>query len=457
MRATTRQLLKIFFQRQFRWTRLGNGWVVLRPWLRIAPFFLFGLTHVDANSSVSVLLLNLAVWSMLDATYRAGVLSWRYFEKEELSIPQHSMWGFYLTVGVIEAVTTIPLIVLSLLVDGSTTQLMRSLTALPLLLLLFSPFVIALGEISFRVSTRFWDLKFIGGALISSLIFVTPVLRPFQSTFGVEVLSWNPLGFPFWLGRSFVLTGSFSMPQQALISYLVGVGAILLFALLRAANRKRRQVTLRTVADQGQLTEQYQEDDLLDEELGNPMLDLPIRHDVRFQVSASVSGIDLVRLAINIGDQAVVLRSSEIRIEAYLVNHSVAHRVYPRFHIHKHDGKHIFSLTWPDGLGLELPIGQVTQISTKIPKLTLGIGEYFVSMDVCTYEPFSRYISSRPLVRFEIQHSERDIPQSQRSPHDRKGYFQPQFGWQTRSLATQEYAKLMSESEANAAAFQYDS
>jgi len=440
MTAKPAQLLKVFYQRQFRWTRFGNGWIILRPWLRIAPFFLFGLTHVNDNSPISVLVVNLGVWSMLEAAYRSGVLSWRYFEKEEFLVKRYSLRTFYLYVGSIEASTVLPLVLVAGLIEGSVQQSIRALIVLPVMVLAFSPFVIALGDLSQRVSTKFWDLKFIGGYIISSLIFAAPVLRPFQSVWGVELLVWNPIGLPFWFGRSYVLSSAFSVPFQTVLSYSILVVLIAVTAIVGTVMRRRRRAVLTDVSDGGLTMAQpriiYQMDDEL-EPIG-PIL--PSSSDARFRLSDHDSGVDLLRIVIGENGGAQIRRESDIRINLDVFNHSVGQGTYPRLHFHKHDGKHIFSLTWPDGQGLQLPRGRVTQISTKLPKQTLGPGTYFVSLDICTYDPFRRFLTTPPLVRFDVIDSNSELPETQRSPHDRKGYFQPYLGWQTQSLSIDEYS-----------------
>lgn len=439
MSATTTQLLKVYFQRRFRWTRFGNGWVVLRPWMRNAPFFLFGLTYVSDSSPISVLLVNLGIWSMLEATYQAGILSWRYFDKEEFLLTQSSLWKFYLLVAAIEATTIAPFIVAVSLFEGSVAQSVRALVSLPILALIFSPFVIALGDISRRVSTKFWDLKFIGGYVISALIFTAPVLRPFQPAWGLEILVWNPIGLPFWVGRTFVLSGTISPPLQSVFSYGLLVVVAILVSGVGFSLRGRRHAVLRSVNDGGVIHPQPGMPHPLEDELEPIDRVLPSNHDARFDVSRKGVGIDIIRIIVGDSRDGVIRRDDDLGIEVYVFNHSVAQSTYPRLHVHKHEGKHIFSLEWPDGEGLHLPQGRITQFSTRIPKLTLGLGVYFVSLDVCTYDPLRRFVATQPLVRFEIVEMQSDIPETQRSPHDRKGYLQPHLGWRAHSLSIDEY------------------
>lgn len=440
MSAQTTQLLKVYFQRRFRWTRFGYGWIVLRPWMRIAPFFLFGLTHVSDASPITVLLLNLGIWSMLEATYQAGVLSWRYFEKEEFLLKPTSLWKFYFVVGAIEALTVVPMILAASVVERSMVQLVRSIMALPILILMFGPFVIALGDVSRRVSTRFWDLKFIGGYIISALIFTAPVLRPFQSTLGVQIFAWNPIGLPFWVGREYVLEGVLSAPIQSVFSFAGTVATMLFVTVTRSARRGRRHAVLRTPDENGQILVQPRSTHPMEDELEASDVVLPNSHEGKFEISRNEAGIDIVRMVVGDGRDGVMYRTDEVQIEVDVFNHSVVQSTYPRLHVHKHDGKHIFSLEWPDGKGLRLPQGRITQFSTKIPGLTLGSGLYFLSLDVCTYDPFRRFLTTNPIVRFEIVELQSELPEVQRSPHDRKGYFQPHVGWRAKSLSIEEYA-----------------
>jgi len=439
MTTKSSELLRVFYQRQFRWTRFGNGWVVLRPWMRIAPFFLFGLTHVSDDSPISVLVVNLGVWSMLEAAYRSGVLSWRYFEKEEFLLRRRTLWSFYFSVGAIEATTVVPLVLVAGVVEGSVTQLTRALLALPIMALVFCPYVIALGDVSQRISTKFWDLKFIGGYVISSLIFTAPVLRPFQSAWGTEILAWNPIGLPFWFGRSYVLSGTFSAPEESIVSFSVLVVAIVAVVAIRERLHGNRRSTLRDLASEGVPTSQSSMVHSLDEDFEPMEMSLPSQSEARFQVGNQAAGIDLMRVFIEPNHETVIRRDDDVRIGIEVFNHSVSQSTYPRVHVHKHDGKHIFSLEWPDGEGLHLPQGRITQFSTRLAKFTLGPGSYFLSVDICTYDPFRRFLSTPPIVRFEVVDLELALPETQRSPHNRKGYFQPQPGWRAQSFSIDEY------------------